>query len=456
MKSKAPAPPIDFIDTATRWIGPRGRRILQTGAWSIIAKLAAAANLFLTVPFVLHALGPAQFGAWATLLSLSAFTGFLDFGLANGTMNLIAAAHGRGATDEIGSILREGSRTLLWIALWLAVAVLIAIPLVPWYLLLGMPKTMGGDSRAAAAAVFFTVVLSVPLNLSTRVQLGLGQGNRAYRWQALGQSLTLGTVILLAKTQASLVVLTAAAVATPLLASAANTFMLWRDPAVAASSTQSSRNTERTAHIRREGLSFFVLQLAAALAFSADLPLISALYGSAEAGNYAIVQRLFSTVTLGLSLVWAPLWPIYRHALAAGDYQWVMRTFRRSLLFAGTFSATAAITLAVGFNTAIHLWVHRPVLVSSFLLVGFALWCFVDAIGTATGTLLNAASILRYQLILAPIFACVSLTLKTFSLQHNEIDTLPWITLSCYVFLVLIPLAARAKSIRMKIMTAKY
>ncbi len=59
----------------------------------MVAKAAAAANLFLTVPFVLHALGPAQFGAWATLVSLVMFAGFLDFGFGNGTMNLVAAAH---------------------------------------------------------------------------------------------------------------------------------------------------------------------------------------------------------------------------------------------------------------------------------------------------------------------------------------------------------------------------
>ena len=45
-------------DAVVHWVGPRGRRILHTGAWSMVAKIAAAANLFLTVPFVLHALGP--------------------------------------------------------------------------------------------------------------------------------------------------------------------------------------------------------------------------------------------------------------------------------------------------------------------------------------------------------------------------------------------------------------
>jgi O-antigen/teichoic acid export membrane protein len=445
-----------FTETLHRWMGPRGRRILHTGAWSLVAKGAAAANLFLTVPFVLHALGPAQFGAWATLVSLVIFAGFLDFGFGNGTMNLIAAAHGRGANAEISIVMREGFRTLLWIAFWLAVVILIAVPLVPWYLLLGMPQTMADSSRAAVAAVLLSIVFAVPLNLANRVQLGLGRGDRTFRWQAVGQSLATVVVIALTKAGGTLAVLTAAAVATPLCASMANTITLWRDPVMAPGRTNIPRQPAIARRIRSEGLSFFVLQLAAALAYSADLPLISALRGPTEAGTYAIVQRLFSIVSVGLSLVWAPLWPIYRHALAAGDHKWVARTFYRSAVFATAVAALVGLVLAFGFHGIVRIWLHRAIPASELLLTGFALWCVVDAFGTALGTFLNAASVLRYQLIFAPIFACVSLTLKAALLEHAEITALPWVAVCCYVLLVLLPIATRAKAIRQKIAHTKY
>lgn len=428
------APP----DAASSWVGSRGRRILHTGAWSMMAKAAAAANLFLTVPFVLQALGSAQFGAWATLVSLVAFAGFLDFGFGNGTMNLVAAAKGRGETSEIGNILREGRRTLLWIALWLAATALVALPLIPWYRLVGMPAAMAGSSRAAVAAVLFAIVLAVPLNLANRVQLGLGRGDRAFRWQAIGQLLTMAIVISLAKTGASLAALTAAAVATPLLASVANTWLLWRDPTMGISS-ETTRHNEIAAHIRREGLMFFVLQLAAAMAFSADLPLISALRGPTEAGTYAIVQRLFSVIPLGLALVWAPLWPIYRHALAAGDHVWVVRTLRHSVLLAVLVACVSALILAFGFKHIVGLWVHKPLMVSGILLAGFAAWCVIDAAGTAIATFLNAASIMRYQVIIAAAFAITCVASKAWAIVHIGAWITPWITAIVFVVANLIP-----------------
>jgi O-antigen/teichoic acid export membrane protein len=421
-----------------RWMGPRGRPILHTGAWSALAKAAAAANLLLAVPFVLQSLGPAQFGAWATLVSLVAFAGFLDFGFGNSTMNLVASAHGRGAAAEVGSILHEARRTLFRVALWLAAIVMVVLPLVPWHRLLGMPDAMEGTSRAAAAAVLFAIVLAVPLNLANRVQLGLGRGDRAFRWQAIGQLLTLAVVIVLARTHASLPVLVAASVATPLIASAVNTLLLLRDPAMRAP-LSAAPDPQVASHIRREGMQFFVLQLAAALAFSADLPMISALLGPTEAGTYAIVQRLFSIVPVGLALIWAPLWPLYRHALAAGDHDWVVRTLRRTVILAVVAAGASSFVLAVGFNHIVGLWVDRPVEVSGLLLVGFTLWCVIDAAGTAIATFLNAASIMRYQVIVASLFALLCFGAKALAILYAGAWAVPWAASTTFIVANLIP-----------------
>lgn len=425
----------------TAWIGSRGRQIAHTGMWSLIAKICAACNLFISVPFVLHALGPEQFGAWATLVSLIAFAGFLDFGFGNGTMNLVAAAHGRNSSEEIGTILGESGRALMGIAGLLAVIALIALPLVPWQRLLGMPDSMSFMCRAAVAAVLFSIIAAVPLNLANRIQLGLGRGEKGFRWQAAGQVVALVIVISLAKSNASLAALTAAAVATPLLASIANTYSLWREPSVRATSSPSLH--ERLAirrQVRREGMLFFVLQLAAALAFSADLPLISTFRGPSDAGNYAIVQRLFSVIPLGLSLIWAPLWPIYRQALAAKRHEWVKRTLLYSLVSAILFSIVGAGILAFGFDSIIGLWIQRPLAISGALLGGFALWCVIEAAGTAVATFLNAASVMRYQAIVATAFAAICICAKVWAVQEWGMVSIPWVTIVTYSLISVLPL----------------
>jgi O-antigen/teichoic acid export membrane protein len=419
-------------------VGHRGRSIVHTAAWSLVAKLASAANLVVAVPFVLRTLGPEEFGAWATLVSLVYFAGFLDFGFGNGTMNLVAAARGRGATEEIAAILHESRRVLAKVGACLALVVLISLPLVPWYHLLGMPVEMARDCRLASAAVLFSIVVAVPLNLANPVQLGLGHGERAFRWQAAGQLLALVAVVSMSFVGAGLTALTLAAVSTPLLASACNTLSLWRDPAIR-SSARLSRQVDVAARIRHEGSLFFVMQLAAALAFSADLPLISALRDPTQAGVYAIVQRLFSVIPIGLSLVWAPLWPIYRQALASGDHKWVLRTLRRSLLLSVIVSTIAALVLGFGYDRIIKFWLHHPQAVSGSLLAGFAIWSVIHAIGSSIATFFNAASIMRYQIIVALIFAFGCLTAKILVVTRFGASALPWATIVTYSLASLLP-----------------
>jgi O-antigen/teichoic acid export membrane protein len=430
----------DISPPGRKLFGPRGRSVLHTSAWSLIGKCASAANLFVSVPYVLHTIGPEQFGAWATLVSFVFFAGFLDFGFGNGTMNLIAAARGRGAHEEIVIIWIEGTRVLSCVALILAGLALIAVPLVPWHHVLGMPASEAAACRTAAAVVLTSVVIAIPLNLAARVQLGLGRGDRAFRWQTLGQLLAICAVIACAYAHATLAALTAAAVTTPLLGALGNTLQLRHTQRAASIATSKTSHKDVATKIRHEGLQFFVLQLAGALAFSSDLPLISAIRGPVDAGTYAIIQKLFSIIPIGLSLLWVPLWPIYRQALAAGDHAWVFRTLRRSLILAVVLAGGGAAVLALGFKQITTLWLHQPLMVSNAVLAGFVVWSLLDVCGAALAAFLNAASIMRYQVIIGIIFGTCCVATKYFILQTFSFEILPWTTSIVYSLTCLLPL----------------
>ena len=432
----------DISPPGRKLFGPRGRSVLHTSAWSLIGKCASAANLFVSVPYVLHTIGPEQFGAWATLVSFVFFAGFLDFGFGNGTMNLIAAARGRGAQEEIVAIWIEGTRVLSCVALILAGLALIAVPLVPWHHVLGMPASEAAACRTAAAVVLASIVIAIPLNLAARVQLGLGRGDRAFRWQTLGQLLAICAVIACAYAHATLAALTAAAVTTPLLGALGNTLQLRHAQRAASVAISKTSHKGVATKIRHEGLQFFVLQLAGALAFSSDLPLISAIRGPVDAGAYAIIQKLFSIIPIGLSLLWVPLWPIYRQALAAGDHAWVFRTLRRSLILAIVLAGGGAAVLALGFEQVTTLWLHKPLMVSNVVLAGFVVWSLLEACGAALAAFLNAASIMRYQVIIGIVFGASCVIAKFTVLQAFSFDLLPWTTSVIYSLTVLLPLLA--------------
>jgi O-antigen/teichoic acid export membrane protein len=401
----------------------------------MVAKVCGAANLFVSVPFVLQALGTERFGVWATLCAFATISGFLDFGFGNGAMNLISSARGRNASHEYPLIVAAAYRAIASSTAWVGAATCLIWLVVPWGRLLGLPPEFANECRFSAAAALGAMLLAVPLGLATRVQLALGRGERAYRWQAIANLLALGIVIVLALSQASLFALTAAAVGMPLLGLLMNTIDLRRVFHVPDPSFARVPPLELVAEMRRIGLKFFVLQLSATLAFSIDLPLVTALLGPASAANFTIAQRLFSIIPMGLSLLWVPLWPTYRNALAAGDYTWVARTFRYSLVVAIGLSIVCGAILLVGFEPISRLWLGKHVAVSTLLLLGFALWCVLDAAGGAIATFLNAAGIMRPQLIIAITFVALSLPLKVAGASIYGLDAIIWVT-ACLCLLV--------------------
>lgn len=427
------------VGTTSSLIGSRGRIILQTGVWSGIAKACGAANLFISVPFVLAALGTERFGVWATLCAFTAFSGFLDFGFGNGAMNMIASARGRNALHEVPLIFAAATRALTGTTVFLFLATLPIWLLVPWHRILNMPPEAAAECRAAVGCVIIAVLVAVPLGLSTRTQLGLGRGERAYRWQALANLTTLGAVISLARLHASLPLLTAAAVTGPLLGPLVNTFQLRRESRGARAPLDVTHSL-LIRQLRRSGFQFFLLQFSAVLAFSTDLPLITGLLGPDQAAPFAIVQRLFSIIPMGLALLWVPLWPLYRNSLAAGDGTWAIRTFRYSLLAATITALMLGGALVIGFEPLSQLWIGHAVPASLLLLCGFALWCVLDAAGGAVATFLNAAGILRPQLVIALAFVVVCLPLKYLAVTQYGSVAVIWITAGMCLLLNLLPL----------------
>lgn len=416
-------------------IGPRGREILHGGAWSLVSKLCSASNLLLSVPVVLASLGVTRFGIWATVVSLVSFAGFLDFGFGNGAMNLVAGARGRGSEREIASIVRAARRPLFGIALAVLIAGGSSVALLPLARWLHLPSVDDAEIRGCFAVLVVAVAAGIPLNLSTRVMLGLGSSAEAFRWQAVAQVATLVGLLVLALLDAGLVALVAVAVGLPLLGPVATTVLLRRR-----FPSEDAKPPAQLGHrIRHEGGLFFALQIAAALAFGLDLALITRLQGPEAAAGFSVLQRAFSLVPLTLGLVWTPLWPTYRHALAAGDRGWVVRTIRKSLLAAGALAALGATTIAFALLVVVP---HLPVKnlhADPRLVAGLALWSVADAIGAAMSTFFNAASIVRYQVMVGAALAAACLMAKTWSIARWGAWSAPWATLAAYTVISLAP-----------------
>jgi O-antigen/teichoic acid export membrane protein len=240
---------------------------------------------------------------------------------------------------------------------------------------------------------------------------------------------------------ASLPILVAALTGAPVAATALNTFHFFvvSRPDLRPRRRFVSRQT--ISRIVTLGTLFFVLQLVASVAFSADNFIIARTLGASSVPDYSIPQRMFSLISLMVAMLITPLWPAYGEAISRGDVPWVRRTLRRSLGLVFGLAAVASTAMLLIGHRLLTWWIGPRISPPFSLLLGFALWTLVECCGNTIAMFLNGASIVRFQIVVASIFGVTCLATKVYLTGRYGIVAVPWATLITYLPIVMLSCA---------------
>jgi O-antigen/teichoic acid export membrane protein len=394
------------------------------------------------VPLMLNYLGPLEYGIWLTLQSILAFTAFADFGIGNGAMNAITAAHAQGRRDDVNRILSTAIVMLTAIGVAVLVVVLAVWPLAPWARLLRLEaKASFGDvsTGIAVCAVYFAIAL--PLAFVDKVTTAFQEGNIAHWARIAAALLSLAAVWAASQLGGSFATICAATLAPAALCWV---WAWWYVVITHRWLRLSFLNTSiaETLQTLHRGSLFFALQVCALVGFSLDNLFIAAALGPESVAGYAVPYRLFTVVFLLAGIILNPLWPAYADAHALGDHKWIRQAFFRSLVATLAVSTTAATVLALFLTQILHLWVGDSITVSPVMTVGLVAFTVLHSIGTVFSTLWNGTSTLRLQLVLGVVFTIVGVPAKLIAMRLWGLDWLPIASAAAYMFTTLLPAIA--------------
>lgn len=417
----------------------RNRRAALTGLASTIARIVQGGTTLITVPLTIRYLGNERFGLWMTISSVLAMAAFADFGLGNGVLNTVATAYGKDDLKGIRTAISSGMAVLATIAVAILTLYFSLYTSVSWGNFFRVTSAQARSEAGPALTVFVVCfVLNIPLDVVQRVQLGMQQGYRNGLWQICGSAFGLVGVLMGIWLRVSLPILVVAIAGGPLVATSLNAlhFLGFHRKDLRPSLGLVSRDV--IVKIAKLGGLFFVLQLSVAVAFSADNFVIARTLGAVHVPEYSIPQRLFGLISMIVAMLVSPLWPAYGEALSRGDMGWVHKTVRKSFLtvFLGTLVLAGLLLLLAPW--IIRLWVGTRIHPSFMLLLGLAVWTVMDCCGTTLSMLLNGASIIRFQIILAALFSVSCLTAKVLCTRYYGIGAVPWATVLTYGIIVVI------------------
>jgi O-antigen/teichoic acid export membrane protein len=134
-----------------------------------------------------------------------------------------------------------------------------------------------------------------------------------------------------------------------------------------------------------------------------------------------------------------PLWPAYGEALAREERSWVTRTLKRSLAVTIALSAGIAAVVTIFSQRLFRIWIGHPLDVPTSLLLGFAVLAVVSTCGNGLATLLNAASVIRFQLATAVVMGVAAVIGKIVLGRHFGLPGVVWGTVIASCVFSLIP-----------------
>ena len=310
------------------------RRYLRAGlgyAATISARAVSFVVAIVTVPLTLPYLGTERFGMWMTINSFGALLAFANLGIGVSLMNSIARDEGRGAVLGQRTSISNALALSVVVMLALGIAALVIVPVVPWYRVFNVSSPTAIAEAEPSMAVFVAMfLLAIPIGLANNVWDGLQRSYLVGAFIALGSIISIVLIALSVATHQDLPALVAAASAGPILALAASAAVLWRSRPDLRPSRRLIGGAAR--HLMGVGVGFFLLQVAIAVATSANSLVLAQVVGPTAVAEYSIVGRLFNVpLHLGITVVYV-LWPALSEARNRGDHDWVSVATRRVVM----------------------------------------------------------------------------------------------------------------------------
>lgn len=418
----------------------RNRRAALTGGASTLARVVQVGTSLITVPLTLKYLGNERFGLWMTISSVLAMAAFADFGVGNGVLNTVAKAFGKDDMEGVRKAVSSGFAVLNTIAALLLLSFFSIYRFVNWA---DFFRVISPTARAEAGPALTVFAVCFALNISMdvvqRVQLGLQQGYRYGLWQLCGSAAGFIGVLAGIWLHVSLPVLVIAIAGAPIFATTLNAIHFFGFVRPDLCPTRKLVSRDVISQIARLGGLFFLLQVVAAVAYSADNFIIARTLGAVNVPQYSIPQRMFALITMMSAMLVAPLWPAYGEAISRGDMPWVRRTLGRSLLIVLIAGTIASGTLLLLSHKLIYWWVGPRIHPPFLLLAGLAIWTVISCCGDALAMFMNGAAIIRLQLVVASVFGATCLATKILFIHHYGVSGIPWATIVSYVIMVVLP-----------------
>jgi O-antigen/teichoic acid export membrane protein len=400
----------------------RGKRIVFSASAGVFQRLAQAASTLLIMPLLLKVLGPARFGVWGAAASLAWLAGIVDLGMGAALVTAVANATALHREDDarryITGALLAGSGLAALILILATAAVLAGVP------------QAGGTYLIAIIGLALNIPLSGASSLWTALQKGYVSGF----WELVQTLLTTVALVVATLVSTDVRVYVAIVYCGLVLANVGSlAHFLLRHPELRPRGVDHPRKAAQS--VAGMGMMYFALGVVGGLSYLLDNVFALELLGPEASARMTVALRICLTALGILAVIAHPLWPAFAEAAARGDKRWIRRGLvRGSMLLVAVAVLGSMVLLAAG-GPFLRWWMRADLGIGRNLLWAMAVWIVMLAVARVPLLLLNALSVVRFQVLVCLIATPTAIALKVFLSDRLGVAGILWATTVSLVFI---------------------
>lgn len=382
---------------------------------SIFIKGISVLTSFILVPLTINYLNPMNYGIWLTLYSIISWFGLLDVGLGNGLRNKFAESIASGDKENAKKYLSTSYALLTIIMFSAGLIFLLVNQYINWPQLLNVDPSKVDELRKVMAVIFGFFCLQLIVKLISAVLLADQKTAVSGAINTISSIISLVVVYILTKTTSESLLYLAFAigiinVAVPLLIS------IWFFKKQYKEYTPSWKYVDFacTKSLMNIGFMFFLFQSTALIVVATDNILISDIININAVTPYNIALKYLSPITVGFTLISAPLWSAYTEAYTQNDMPWIKRiTGKMMKVWLMLFIGTIPIIILSPF--AYDIWIgNKAEHPTMELTIWVAVYVLISSWNQVFGNFINGISKMRLAFYLTIITAIINIPLCYF------------------------------------------
>ena len=395
------------------FVNPRSQKVAIEILLSGVARIFTVIISFLQIPILLVLIDKTQYGVWLTIFSFINWFSLFDLGLGNGLRNKLTESFSIGNIVKSRQLIKSAYLIIGTIFIFILGLSIVLLKYVDWNSFLNTNVLSNKDLYNVILITSCGFTLNSIFNIVHTILAAIQKNSISYFVLFAQQLLILAVLYLLkVRENANLFEIALTFSAIPLITNIMFSLVFFgKGVGLSLNPFLSKFNYNNIKDIFQIGIKFFIIQIAALVLFSTSSILISKLFSPDEVAPYFIVNKYFSIISFIMSILTAPLWSGFSHAIALGDNVWIKRVMNRLILFCISL-IPFLILMVISYKWVFALWLKDKIEIPFNMIISFAIFTFIGALNSVIAVYVNSFGKLNLQLYLAVFGAVINLPLS--------------------------------------------